>query len=196
MSEPELASVSVAELALRLVALHGTATYAAYVVAARDVASVLIELEDELSFVDDGLELAILSAPRVEALLDPHAAQILLVDATAFTKADWMLLDRRRSSLARAGVMLFVTSPESFALLMHGVANLTSWLAFASQHDDALPSAASVTEQRLVALRAWARKTDHEVVRDAIAGVLPADPEYAEWLVLLGRGDLLELSGT
>jgi hypothetical protein len=46
-------------------------------------------------------------------------------------------------------------------------------------------------EQRLAALRAWASCGDAEVIQLAETGQLPRDPEYAEWLTLLGRGDLL-----
>jgi hypothetical protein len=48
------------------------------------------------------------------------------------------------------------------------------------------------TARRLAALRAWASKTDGEVVAAARDGTLPLDPEYAEWLVLLGHGELLD----
>jgi hypothetical protein len=44
-------------------------------------------------------------------------------------------------------------------------------------------------EQRLVALRM--ALGDAEVIRLAEQGTLPLDPQYAEWLALLRRGDLL-----
>lgn len=50
----------------------------------------------------------------------------------------------------------------------------------------------AVRAQRLEALRGWAARSDADVVRAAEQGTLPRDPEYAEWLVLLGRGDLLD----
>jgi hypothetical protein len=34
--------------------------------------------------------------------------------------------------------------------------------------------------------------TDDEVIAAARSGALPRDPEYAEWLVLVGQGDLLD----
>jgi hypothetical protein len=49
----------------------------------------------------------------------------------------------------------------------------------------------SEIEQRLTALRAWAGRGDAEVIQLAETGQLPRDPEYAEWLTLLGRGELL-----
>ena len=50
--------------------------------------------------------------------------------------------------------------------------------------------AATVLE-RLESLRQWSGMTDEEVITRAEQGTLPGDPPYAEWLVLLGRGDLL-----
>lgn len=46
-------------------------------------------------------------------------------------------------------------------------------------------------DRRLAALRAWASRSDQEVLDAARTGTLPPDPEYAEWLVLLGHGELL-----
>jgi hypothetical protein len=46
--------------------------------------------------------------------------------------------------------------------------------------------------QRLEALPQFTGKTDLDVMHLAGTGQLPTDPEYGEWLVLLGRGDLIE----
>jgi hypothetical protein len=47
-------------------------------------------------------------------------------------------------------------------------------------------------ERRLRELGEKAGMTNEDVVERAQSGELEPDPEYAEWLVLLGRGDLLE----
>jgi hypothetical protein len=47
------------------------------------------------------------------------------------------------------------------------------------------------SQQRLEALQKFTGKTNVEVIRLAETGQLPTNPEYGEWLVLLGRGDLL-----
>lgn len=46
-------------------------------------------------------------------------------------------------------------------------------------------------ERRLVAMREHYGFSDEEVVASAIAGTIPPDPDYCEWLVLLGRSDLI-----
>jgi hypothetical protein len=77
---------------------------------------------------------------------------------------------------------------------MRTAPNLASWLGgqvfmFPSHGETGV---AAHREQRLAALRAWASRSDQEIVEAAHSGTLPPDPEYAEWLVLLGHGELLD----
>jgi len=47
-------------------------------------------------------------------------------------------------------------------------------------------------DERIDALQEYLGKTNDEVITLAENRQLPTDPEYAEWLILLNRGDLLE----
>jgi hypothetical protein len=86
-----------------------------------------------------------------------------------------------------------VTTPDSFGQLMQAAPNLASWLgALAFQYEDPSAWEADLRARRLAALRSWAGRSDEDVVRAASQGRLPTDPEYAEWLVLLGRSDLID----
>jgi hypothetical protein len=187
---------SVGELALRLIAIRGAAGYAAYLVAAGAVPDVIAELGEELAAFDPELAVEALGPGSGELLLRALARptrEIVVVDAASYGDRDWGLLDRRRSSLARAGLLVFVTTPASFEALMQTAPNLASWLgAFVFEQAREAPNNAMVREQRLAALRAWAQRSDQDVIVAATHGRLPADPAYAEWLVLLGRGDLLD----
>ena len=191
-----VARASVGELALRLIAIRGAAAYAAYLVAAGAAPDVIAELGEELSAFDPELAIEILGPGRGELLLRALARptrEVVVVDAAGYGDRDWGLLDRRRSSLARAGLMVFVTTPASFEKLMQTAPNLASWLgAFVFEHAPSAQGNAEAREQRLAALRSWAQKSDQDVIVAATQGLLPADPAYAEWLVLLGRGDLLD----
>lgn len=183
------------ELALRLSALSGTAAYAAYLVEARDLEAALVELEDELrALASDAavVRIAPSSSEQLVADLAATSIEIIMVDARTFSAHEWAQIDRRRSEIAHRGVLVFVTTPASFDDLMRHAPNLASWLGgevFAFPAIDA--NVAAHRERRLAALRAWASKTDEEIVEAARAGTLPRDPEYAEWLVLLGHGELL-----
>ena len=191
----DVTGASAPELALRLIAIRGTAAYAAYLVAAGAVADAIEELREELVAFDAGLAIEVLrpgSGERLVVALPGVTSEVVLVDAASYGERDWRVLDRRRSALARAGLMVFVTTPGSFGVLMQAAPNLSSWLGgfvFERPPDAAADEA---REQRLAALRAWAQRSDADVIQAATRGQLPADPEYAEWLVLLGRGDLLD----
>jgi hypothetical protein len=44
---------------------------------------------------------------------------------------------------------------------------------------------------RIASLERWASLSTADMIARAEARTLPPDPEYAEWLVLVGRSDLL-----
>jgi hypothetical protein len=184
------------ELALRLCALRGTAAYAAYLVEAPDLEAALAELEGELRALTSDAAVVRLSPHSSEQLIADLAAtsvEIVVVDARRFSANEWAQIDRRRSSIAHRGVLVFATTPASFDDLMRHAPNLASWLGgevFA--YPDTEATVAAHRERRLAALRAWASKTDDEILEAARAGTLSGDPEYAEWLVLLGHGELLD----
>ena len=188
-------AMAAGELALRLSTLRGTAAYAAYLVGVSDLDAALVELEDELRALTSDASVGRIAPRNSEQLVAALAAtslEIVLVDARTFSVHEWAQIDRRRSSIAHRGVLVFVTTPTSFDDLMRNAPNLASWLGgevFAFPTSDA--NVAAHRERRLAALRAWASKTDEEIVDAARAGTLPRDPEYAEWLVLLGHGELL-----
>ena len=188
--------LSAGEFALRLNALRGTAVYAVYLATGDEIEAALAEFEDELRAFDASAGIArspSRDAKELVATLATESAEFVLVDAKSFLAADWELLDRRRSSIAHPGVLVFVTTPRSFDELMRHAPNLASWLGgqvFAYSDDE--PLLAAHRERRLAALRAWASQSDAEVLEAARAGTLPPDPEYAEWLVLLGHSELLD----
>ncbi len=196
MTPAGVKEVFAGELALRLSALRGTAAYAAYLVPLPDLESVLVDLEDELRAVTSDASVQRLvphDAVELIAQLAAIPVEVVVVDAHGFSNPEWTAIDHRRSSISHRGVLVFVTTPESFDELMRGAPNLASWLGgevFAHPKTDA--RAAADREQRLDALRAWSQKADEEIVEAARAGTLPRDPDYAEWLVLLGRSDLLD----
>jgi hypothetical protein len=196
VSVQSVPGASAGDLVLRSSTLRGTAAYMAYLAAPGQIDAALEDLAEELAALDAGVQIATLRPRAGEQLiadLAGTAAELVLVDARSFAALDWALLDRRRSSLAHRGVLIFVTTHHSFDELMRSAPNLASWLGgevFAYARDGARVEAVRV--RRLEALRAWASRLDADVVRAAEEGTLARDPEYAEWLVLLGRGDLLD----
>jgi hypothetical protein len=190
-----LRGMAAEDLALRLSALRGTAAYAAYLAEAPDFEAAVTELEDELRSLTSNAAVLRISPRDAAQLVSDLAAtsvELIVVDARAFAAHAWVEIDRRRSSIAHRGVLVFVTTPASFDELMRHAPNLASWLGgevFSFPKHEAAVTAQR--EQRLAALRNWASKTDDEIVAAARAGTLARDPEYAEWLVLLGHAELL-----
>ncbi len=88
---------------------------------------------------------------------------------------------------------MLVVAEQSIQRMFRNAPNL-SWIGAAVwSFDDTIPTlSAEEKEARLEALRSWSGLSDAEVIERAEQDVLPGDPEYAEWLVLLDRGDLVE----
>jgi hypothetical protein len=84
-------------------------------------------------------------------------------------------------------------APRDLERLQAYAPNLSSWLGGRVwRWSDEIPDAPAVdVEQRLSTLRRHFGKTDEEVLAAARDRTLPLDPEYAEWLILLGQGNLL-----
>ncbi len=188
-------AISLGELALRIQVLRDTAAYLGYVAAQDSAEDIIAELAEEVRALDPTIRLARLAVTRGDELVDCLArepAEIVLLNATALIGDDWSTVDRRRSDLAHRSVVVFVVTDVGFEALMRHAPNLASWLAgevFAVVHED--EDATELGAQRLAELRIWGRCSDEEIVAKATAGSLPPDPEYAEWLILLGRADLL-----
>lgn len=187
---------SLEAFALALAPQTGEAAYLAYLVEEAQAERTLTELVDEL----DLLDIRALAKSRVSAneLVDASkrdASTLLVADASAFSRSDWETLDRRRSELQRHEPLVFVTTPTSFDELARHAPHLASWLGsdvYARPSDvERAQTAKQDAEARLAALRSLTGKSDVDVLQLAEKGTLPRDPEYAEWLVLLGRGDLL-----
>lgn len=101
------------------------------------------------------------------------------------------LLDYGRARLAKGPKGLIVTSEEGVLSIAVGAPNLWSWIGPRVWGLD--PGAGHLdVEARLGSLREGTGLQDTDVIERGEAGTLPADPVFAEWLVLLGRGDLLE----
>ncbi|HWU86844.1 MAG TPA: hypothetical protein VN253_06200 [Kofleriaceae bacterium] len=174
--------------------------YGAYLAASGEIDTAIEELDEELEALDRSIQSATVRPRTGEQLIADLAAtsaEFVFVDARLFVALDWGLLDRRRSSLAHAGVLILITTFSSFDELMQSAPNLASWLGaqvFAYVRDGAGVEVARA--RRLDALRTWASKSDADIIHAAEDGTLPRDPEFAEWLVLLGRGDLLGPRGS
>jgi len=190
--------ITLDELAFRLVE---SAEPNAWVVAVADRPWVATSLRGEMERLHNPEDTppVVVAIDSVGALFEavhahPRGAMIV-VGAAAFSVDDWRSLDANRTRLMRNDIAVLILDEASAGWLENVAPNLASWVGGRVWRlaDDAAAPVLSPSEidQRLAALRAWAGRGDTEVIQLAETGQLPRDPEYAEWLTLLGRGDLL-----
>lgn len=128
-----------------------------------------------------------------EAVRGSKKAVVLLGGFESFASPEWQLLDQYRSGLEGARVVVLIATRPQVDLLAQSAPNLASWMTggiWQLGHD---VEEISDTEQqaRLAALRTATGLTDDIVIERATQGKLGGDPQFSEWLILLGRGDLI-----
>jgi hypothetical protein len=132
--------------------------------------------------------------PFVASIASTEAASLILSGLESWTTQDWRQLDALRSNLAvQRNAFLLLSEPATSRMLNHAP-NLASWIGGRVYPFTYGTEFLTVEEQedRLGDLRSWAGKTDDEIIALAASHQLSPEPEYGEWLVLLGRGDLIE----
>jgi hypothetical protein len=188
---------SLDEILQRISSLPDANFWSMLVTAPEQQQQALTELEESIPiFINESVKV-IAVTPDVEALIDAvrsSEAYILLWQFDIWQQEQWQKFDYARSRFShdKGGVLLL--TPHSAAKFQTYAPNFASWIG-ARVYElqlglEILTEAES--QQRLEALQQFTGKTDADIIHLAEAGQLPTDPEYGEWLVLLGRGDLLE----
>ncbi len=139
---------------------------------------ILSELQAGPALIEElaGLE------PQDVALL-PLPADMIVSAAHALDYGRGQLVGRPR------GVIL--TSEAGVRVLAADAPNFWSWVGPRVWHNLDPLAGQLDTGARLASLRQGTGLSDAEVLRRAEAGSLTPDPVFAEWLVLLGKGELL-----
>jgi hypothetical protein len=122
-----------------------------------------------------------------------HAKSALVLHGLdALSPEAWRRVDANRSRLERTlPALLVLGEPAAERMRVHAP-NLWSWVASAVWRgvpEEGLGD--DQRAQRLGALREHFGFDDDELVRRAEGGALPPEPDIAEWLVLIGRRDLI-----
>jgi hypothetical protein len=130
----------------------------------------------------------------VESIASTEAASLILSGFESWTTQDWRQLDALRSNLTVQRNAFLLLSEPATSLMLNHAPNLASWIGGRVYPFTYGTEFLTIDEQedRLVGLRSWAGKTDDEIIALAASHQLSPEPEYGEWLVLLGRGDLIE----
>jgi hypothetical protein len=132
--------------------------------------------------------------PLVASIASTDAASLILSGFEPWTMQDWRQLDALRSNLTVQRNAFLLISESAASLMLNHAPNLASWIGGWVYPFTYGTEFLSVDEQeaRLTHLRQWADQTDDEIIALAENNQLSPEPEYGEWLVLLGRGDLIE----
>lgn len=119
---------------------------------------------------------------------------IILSDLEQLSESDWQYIDVNRNSLQNNRMTIFILTLTSLEKMLVNSPNLASWIGGHIWRCDTVENFLTEEEinKRLIELRLWSNRSDEEVLQLAREHRLPTEPEYTEWLVLLGRGDLLE----
>ncbi len=159
---------------------------------------ILDELRDEIEFALESSEstVTVLDASEgidaiVRHLMERSPNDVVLVfNNESLDVAARQRLDSARTSFEGGPRVVFVMSEPALVALARDAPHLWSWVGPRVFSVDPTSGRLDV-QARLASLREGTGLTDDEIVRRAQAGELPADPVYAEWLLLLDRGDLL-----
>lgn len=157
------------------------------------------ELAEEIRLAlrdgDDGGACTLIHAPDtpggfIDDLASARPGIVLLTGLEELDDGAIRSLDLQRNRLVgRASFVILATEAvaERLARLAPNLWSLVGPKAFRLDQSIGRMD----VDARLASMREATGLDDDEVVRRAEAGGLPADPMYAEWLALLGRGDLL-----
>jgi hypothetical protein len=157
------------------------------------------DLADELRFAlrdEDGggvctlVQASSIPGELVDELAVAPPGVVLLTGVEGLDDEPIRDLDLRRNRLVGVASFVILTTELGAARVASLAPNLWSLVGAKVFRLD-LSAGQMDVDARLASLRDAKGFGDDELVRRAEAGDLPPDPLFAEWLVLLGRGDLL-----
>jgi len=128
-----------------------------------------------------------------ESLHQPGDDVVILAATVDPGSALWSSLDLIRSALERKGPIIFWLSADCVPSLSEHAPNIRSFIGggiFAAGPDGGMMTEED-RQSRLQQLAEHYQLTNDEIVSRALSGTLPSEPHFIEWLVLLGRGDLV-----
>ena len=134
------------------------------------------------------------SRDLVRAIRASTDGVVLIAGLESFSDVEWRSVDLMRSRLEGARTVVLLMSPEQLDLLAGSAPNLASWLTGGIWRLDQDIEQLSETERagRLETFRTSTGMSDEDIITSAQNGTLSREPQFTEWLLLLGRSDLIE----
>ncbi|HEY2031673.1 MAG TPA: hypothetical protein VGH20_20915 [Myxococcales bacterium] len=187
----DLAAQALPDFAYRFADYAGENEWRAYVVVSPHEAS-----QQLLSYVREiGEACVAFEVPSAASLVTCVTTDELLImwGFESWSNEDFLQWDLDRSVFSRRRATALVLTLQSWERLFALSPNIASWIGASvwRKKPDSMRLAIAEREQRLEALRRFHNLTDEAVVTQARTGQLPRDPDFAEWLILLSRSDLI-----
>jgi hypothetical protein len=127
------------------------------------------------------------------ALVQETKGTLVVHGLDGYSAESFRHLDGLRSVLHRLDPVVLVLTRKATEQINRYAPNLASWIyRYWTLDKTAGILTNEEKEARLDVLRGKFDMTDLQVISASEAGTLRNDPEFAEWLVLLDRGELLE----
>jgi len=194
---PEFLSQPFLEIARRL-DIRGPSPWLAVLVSPTDTTVGLEDLQTELrSFLQIPTRVLPLETSTFqelrEALQQPTDDAVVLSAGADLAPEKWRSLDLMRSALERTGPIILWMVSNAVAGLVEFAPNIRSFIGpsiFMAGPDGGIMTETE-RQDRLIELEQHYGLTNEEILRRAESSELPLEPEFVEWLVLLGRGDLV-----
>ena len=123
----------------------------------------------------------------------PAGDPVLIPDLDQVDAERWRALDVNRSAWLREGAVVLWLSAAGVTNLCSYAPNIKSIVggSFFNLGTDGGAMTGAEHDQRIADLESHFQMNSAEVIRQAESGVLPTEPHFVEWLVLLDRGDLV-----
>jgi hypothetical protein len=194
---PDFTSQPFIEIARRL-EMQGPHTWVAILSSGGDPTAACDDLSTELeSLLQMPARVVPLRGSSFETLREelhqPEDDAVILFAGADLEANEWSSLDTMRSALERTGPVVLWIAPDAVARLSEHAPNIRSFIGssiFVAGREPGIMTE-SERESRLQELRQHYKLSDQEILRRAEAHELPSEPHFVEWLVLLGRGDLV-----
>ncbi len=187
---------TIAEFASRVLLRANDGDWLVLMAPALEQSRVIDELTGELAQLG-GLPQVIHAAADVRGLiaqLVQGGTHISIVSGLDLDSEAWRRLDAMRSRLGGRAPVVAVIDRASADKMAASAPNILSWAGgavFELQPEEERLSQAE-RDDRLTALRDAFGLTDAEVIKQAQEHLISPEPEFSEWLALLGRGDLID----
>jgi hypothetical protein len=185
-----------AELALRIIARPGAwFSFLVPEVKTREVVrNISREVETASGKVASLIDASAGALALIRQARDVDGGALILSGFERLSDEEWRHIDLLRSQLTRDEPVVLVLSMHAFERLMRCAPNLASTLGGAvfGLDEEADYFTQEENEEQLRVLREWSGLSDAEMIARVERGAIRLEPRHAQWLVLLGRGDLLD----